>query len=157
MMTGYSAQELQKLSPVDLVAEEEREETRRRLAELRTGERTNYEIVTRYRRKDGSSIWVNTFVSTIPGSENNRPIYIATAIDISDRHKAEGELRRIATYLAEAEKLSHTGCWARNTKTDELFWSPEVWRIFGLHPETTQLSYQVYLDLASSPGRSRQA
>ena len=36
-MIGYTAQELQKLSPVDLVAEEEREETRRRLAELRTG------------------------------------------------------------------------------------------------------------------------
>jgi PAS domain S-box-containing protein len=155
MMTGYSAQELQKLSPVDLVAEEEREETRRRLAELRTGERTNYEIVTRYRRKDGSSIWVNTFVSTIPGSENNPPIYIATAIDISDRHKAEGELRRIATYLAEAEKLSHTGCWARNTKTDELFWSPEVWRIFGLHPETTQLSFQVYLDLVHPEDRAK--
>ena len=93
-MIGYTAQELQKLSPVDLIAEEEREEARRRLAELRTGERANYEVVTRYRRKDGSPIWVNTFVSTIPGGENSPPIYIATAIDITDRHKAESELRR---------------------------------------------------------------
>ena len=153
-MIGFTAQELQNLSPVDLVAEEEREPTRRRLDELRTGERTNYEVVTRYRRKDGASIWVNTFVSTIPGGENSTPIYIATAIDISDRHKAESDLRRITTYLAEAEKLSHTGCWARNTKTGELFWSQEEWRIFGLHPETTQLSYQVYLDLVHPEDRA---
>ena len=153
-MIGYTAQELQKLSPVDLMAEEEREGARNRLAELRRGKRANYEVVTRYRRKDGSLIWVNTFVSTILGAENSPPIYIATAIDITDRHKAESELRRFATYLAEAEKLSHTGCWARNTETGELFWSQEEWRIFGLHPETTQLSYQVYLDLVHPEDRA---
>jgi PAS domain S-box-containing protein len=153
-MIGYSAQELQKISPVDLVAEEEREATSRRLAELRTGERVNYEVVTRYRRKDGSSIWVNTFLSTIPGSKNSPPLHIATAIDITDRHKAESELRRIATYLAEAEKLSHTGCWAMNTKTGELFWSQEEWRIFGLQPEMTKLSYQVFLDLVHPEDRA---
>ena len=153
-MIGYTAQELQKLSPVDIISEEEREGASRRLAELSTGKRANYEVVTRYRRKDGSPIWANTFVSTIPGGENSPPIYIATAIDITDRHRAESELRRFATYLAEAEKLSHTGCWAMNTKTGELFWSEEEWRIFGLHPETTQLSYQVYLDLVHPEDRA---
>jgi PAS domain S-box-containing protein len=153
-MIGYTAQELQKLSPVDLVAEDEREATSHRLAELRTGERANYEVVTRYRRKDSSSIWVNTFLSTIPGSKNSPPLHIATAIDITDRHKAESELRRFATYLAEAEKLSHTGCWAVNTKTGELFWSQEEWRIFGLQPETTKLSYQVFLDLVHPEDRA---
>src|SRR5262245_15817433 len=44
-MVGYSAQELQTLSPVDLVAEDEREAARRRLAELREGKRANYEVV----------------------------------------------------------------------------------------------------------------
>lgn len=153
-MIGYTAQELLKLSPVDIISEEEREGASRRLAELSTGKRANYEVVTRYRRKDGSPIWANTFVSTIPGGENSPPIYIATAIDITDRHKAESELRRFATYLAEAEKLSHTGCWAMNTKTGELFWSEEEWRIFGLHPETSQLSYQVYLDLVHPEDRA---
>src|SRR5262245_52626281 len=153
-MIGYTAQELQKLSPVDLIAEEGREEARHRLAELRDGNRVNYEVVTRWRRKDGSPIWVNTFVSTIPGGDKSAPIYLATAIDITDRHKAESELQRFATYLAEAEKLSHTGFWARNTKTDELFWSHEEWRIFGLDPETTQLSYQVFLDLVHPEDRA---
>jgi PAS domain S-box-containing protein len=153
-MIGYTAQELQKLSPVDLMAEEEREGAGLRLTELREGKRANYEVVTRWRRKDGSPIWVNTFVSTIPGGENSPTIYLATVIDITDRHKAESELRRFATYLAEAEKLSHTGCWARNVKTGELFWSQEEWRIFGLDPTKTQLSYQLFLDLVHPQDRS---
>jgi PAS domain S-box-containing protein len=151
---GYTAQELQELSPVDLMAEDEREGARHRLAELRGGKRANYEVVARYRRKDGSPIWVNTFVSTIRGGENTPPIYLTTAIDITDRHKAESDLRRFATYLAEAEKLSHTGCWAMNTKTGELFWSQEEWRIFGLDREVTQLSYQVFLDLVHPDDRA---
>jgi hypothetical protein len=64
------------------------------------------------------------------------------------RGSASGDLRRTATYLAEAEKLSHTGCWARNTGTGELFWSEEEWRIFGLDPATTKISYGLFL----SPG-----
>ncbi|HEY1362161.1 MAG TPA: PAS domain S-box protein [Xanthobacteraceae bacterium] len=153
-MTGYTGQELQKLSPVDLVAEEEREGALHRLAELREGERATYEVVTRWRRKDGAPIWVNTFVSTVPGGENSTPVHLATAIDITDRHKAEIDLRRYATYLAEAEKLSHTGFWAWNTATGELFWSQEELRIFGLDPETTQLSHQVLLDLVHPEDRA---
>ncbi len=63
-------------------------------------------------------------------------------------------MRRSATYLAEAEKLSHTGCWARNTKTGELFWSPEEWRIFGLDPATTQLSHQMFIELIHPEDRA---
>lgn len=115
-MLGYSAEELRKLSPADLMPEEEREAARTRLLELRDGKHSNYEVVTRYRRKDGTIIWVNTFVSTIPGNKSDPPVFLATAIDITDRHHAERELRRTATYLAEAEKLSHTGCWEHKVR-----------------------------------------
>jgi PAS domain S-box-containing protein len=152
-MLGYTAPELQELTPVDLMAEEEREGARQRLAELREGKLASYEVVMRFRRKDGAPIWVNMFVSTIRAGESTPPIYLATAIDITDRHKAESDLRRFADYLAEAEKLSHTGCWALNTKTRELYWSQEEWRIFGLDPETTHLSYQIFLDLVHSQDR----
>ena len=153
-MLGYTAEELSKLSPTDLMVEEEHESARQRFAELRQGTRSNYEVVSRYRRKDGSPIWVNTFVSTIPGDENREPIYLATAVDITDRYKAETELRRYAAYLAEAEKLSHTGCWARNLKTGEMFWSEEQWRIFDLDQETTRLSYKVFLELIHPEDRA---
>ena len=136
------------------VAEEDRDAGQSRLAELRNGTRKNYEVVTRYRHKNGTPVWVNSFVSTIPGRRANEPIYFSTAIDITDRHKAESDLRRTATYLAEAEKLSHTGFWSRKTKTGELFWSPEEWKIFGLDPATTQMSYKLFLELIHPEDRA---
>jgi PAS domain S-box-containing protein len=72
---------------------------------------------------------------------------IGAAAEVTDRVYAEQALKRSEFYLAEAEKISHTGCWARNTATAELFWSQEEWRIFGLDPKKAELSYQVFLNL----------
>ena len=108
-MVGYSAQELLALSPVELMMEEEREAGRRRLAELREGKLAAYEVVTRYRRKDGLPIWVNTFVSTIPGSEGQSPIFLATAIDITDQRKAESDLADAQAELAHVARLTTMG------------------------------------------------
>ena len=127
-----------KPDPADLLHEEERRSGRGRFAALVSGERSQYESVTRFRHKSGAPVWVNSFVSTIPGNDENPPVYFSTAIDISARHRAETELRRTATYLAEAEKISHTGFWSQKIGTGEVFWSPEEWKIFGLDPATTQ-------------------
>ncbi|MGC1623040.1 MAG: PAS domain-containing protein, partial [Pseudolabrys sp.] len=72
---------------------------------------------------------------------------IGAATEITDRVYAERALKRSEFYLAEAEKISHTGCWARNPTTGELFWSQEEWRIFGLDPKNTELSYQMFLNM----------
>src|SRR5438093_9845337 len=39
--------------------------------------------------------------------------------DISQRKRAEEELRRSETYLAEGQRLRHTGSWARNVSSEE--------------------------------------
>src|SRR5215469_12096767 len=52
---------------------------------------------------------------------------------ITDRKRAEAALRRSEAYLAEAQRLSHTGTWAFN-KTETLYWSEETYRIVGLDP-----------------------
>jgi PAS domain-containing protein len=73
--------------------------------------------------------------------------------DVSDRVQAESELGRSAAYLVEAEKISHTGCWARNPTTGTLFWSQEEWRIFGPDPKTTKLSYAMFLQMVHPEDR----
>jgi PAS domain S-box-containing protein len=45
-------------------------------------------------------------------------------------HRTE-DLRRSESYLAEAQKLTHTGSWAWNVRTGLLFWSQEIYRIYG--------------------------
>ena len=53
-----------------------------------------------------------------------------------ERKHAEDKLRRNETYLVEGERLSHTGSWALNVYSGEVFWSQEVYRIFGLDSGT---------------------
>jgi PAS domain S-box-containing protein len=63
-----------------------------------------------------------------------------TFADVTERRRKEDELRRSEAYLAAGERLSHTGSWALNVSTGDLFWSQEVFRIFGLDPATTKPS-----------------
>ena len=53
----------------------------------------------------------------------------------ADRARVEAELRRIEAYLEEGQRLTHTGSWAWSVASREnVYWSPEQYRIFGLDP-----------------------
>ncbi|MBY5705751.1 PAS domain S-box protein [Rhizobium leguminosarum] len=57
--------------------------------------------------------------------------------DVSERRRAENDLRRSQeAYLAEAQKLSHTGSFVWNLSSGELLWSDETFRIFGVGSRT---------------------
>src|SRR4029077_1393121 len=66
-------------------------------------------------------------------------------MDITERHVAEEAIRRSEAYLAEAQRLSHTGSFGWNVSTDENFWSDETFRIFEFAP-ASKLSLQMILD-----------
>src|SRR3984957_19839866 len=50
--------------------------------------------------------------------------------------RAEEALRRSEAYLAEAQKLSHTGSFGWDVSSGEINWSRETFRIFGYEPAT---------------------
>jgi PAS domain S-box-containing protein len=53
-----------------------------------------------------------------------------------ERKLAHDALRRSEAYLAEAQRLTHTGSWARDASAYKvLYWSEETFRILGLHPQ----------------------
>jgi PAS domain S-box-containing protein len=55
---------------------------------------------------------------------------------VAIQHKlAQEKLQRSEAYLAEAEKLTHTGSWAWDVRAQKvLYCSDEMFRIFGLNP-----------------------
>jgi PAS domain S-box-containing protein len=65
---------------------------------------------------------------------------------LTERRRAEEELRRSEAYLAEGQRISHTGSWGWNVATGELFWSREHFRICGFDPETAKPSYPMFLE-----------
>jgi PAS domain S-box-containing protein len=60
--------------------------------------------------------------------------YVNIRRDVTERERAEASLRRSKRYLSEGQRLSHTGSWAWNLRTGEVYWSEEHYRICGLDP-----------------------
>jgi len=63
----------------------------------------------------------------------------------AERKKAEEALRQSELYLAEAQRLSHTGSFGWDLATGEIHWSDETYRIFECDP-TTKPSVQMVID-----------
>ena len=51
-----------------------------------------------------------------------------------ERRRAEEALRRSEAYLAEAQRLSHTGSFGWDVARGQLYWSRETFRIMGYEP-----------------------
>lgn len=93
------------------------------------------EIEARLRRFDGVYRWF-LFRAT-PSFDDGRVIkWYGTNTDIEERKRVEGALKRSETYLAEAQRLTHTGsCAIDGTSREILYWSEEMFRLFAFDPQ----------------------
>jgi PAS domain S-box-containing protein len=72
----------------------------------------------------------------------------------AERKKAEEALRRSEMYLAEAQRLSHTGSFGWDVASGEMYWSDETYRIFGCD-RAIKPSLEMVLDRTHPEDRSR--
>ena len=68
---------------------------------------------------------------------------VGVSQDVTDRARAEQALKRSQFYLSEGERLAHIGSWAANDLG--IYWSDEVYKIFGLDPKSGAPTVEGYL------------
>jgi PAS domain S-box-containing protein len=73
-------------------------------------------------------------------------LYARHAAEAIERKRAEAALRRSEAYLAEGQALTHTGSWALDVATGNVYWSQEHFRIFGLPPQAIRPTYPAVLE-----------
>ncbi len=81
-------------------------------------------------RADGSEFPVELAVTRIP--LEGPPSFTGHLRDITERKRAEQELRRSQAFLAEAQHLSRTGSFSWRVATDEITWSEQLYRMFQI-------------------------
>src|SRR5947207_1723608 len=72
------------------------------------------------------------------------------------RKLAERARRESEAYLAEAQRLSHTGSWAWAPATGEIrYWSEETYRVLGFDPEPGPPRFETFLERLCSEDQDR--
>jgi PAS domain S-box-containing protein len=104
-MVGYTEQELQQMSYLDITYEEDRPSNRGLAAELWEGKLNPFTFEKRYRRKDGALIWVRTTNSLAPATETKPPFGMAVVEDITERKLVEERLREYEKAVEGLEEM----------------------------------------------------
>ena len=78
------------------------------------------------------------------------------AIAEADQETSRGlETEILVRHLDRSQRLSGTGSWEWRIETDELFWSDQVYSVYGVEPRTFQPTFQAFLDLVHPDDRAK--
>ena len=103
----------------------------------------NQELVIE--RGDGSRLVVMVNVAPLRNAEGTVVGAINCFVDVTDRHEAAQRLRQSERRLAEAQQVAHIGSWERDLGTNQVTWSDEMYRLFGVKADEIGLSYERFL------------
>jgi PAS domain S-box-containing protein len=129
---GYSNQDLENKSIFELNIWDS-EEDRERLTEAlqNTGALNNLE--SRFLHRDGHAI--DVLISGCVVDMQGEAMVVSTIRDISIRKKAEKELMMSRQRLSDLQRLAGLATWSFDTRTEELVWSDEAYRLSGRDPD----------------------
>ncbi|MCT7950573.1 PAS domain-containing protein [Ancylothrix sp. C2] len=93
-------------------------------------------------RLDEEDVW---FSASIVPSSDNTVAWVAR--DISERFRAEENLKKSEANLAAAQRVAHVGNWEWDLDTGKVIWSEETFRIFGLEAADGEPTFANLLQL----------
>jgi PAS domain S-box-containing protein len=123
-----------------------------------------FDATKRIVRPDGEVRYIRCVGAPVTENQSLKK-YVGSALDVTEHELATQELRRREAYLAEAQRLSHTGSWGWKPDGGEIVWSDETYRIFEydragrptldmvfqrIHPHDRALAQQIVEGISSS-------
>jgi len=110
---------------------------------VRTGR--SFDVEYRFVRPDGEVRYVHSHTDLIRDEQGRIRRTFGIAQDITERKRAEEELRQSERQLAEAQCLAHVGSWSCDLQSNALSWSDELYRIFGVDPQDFNPAYEDFV------------
>ncbi len=167
-MIGYSKEEMIGRSMCDFTDKEDKDisgPTREKRWQS-IGESHEFKFIC----KDGSPLWALVNTKSFCDNDGKFTGYVVTLTDITRRKEAEEKLKGTLNNLeklvqeqrtkleeaynsliendrrlTEAQKIAHLGNWDWDLITGKVYWSDELYRIFGLNPQEFSATYDSFL------------
>jgi PAS domain S-box-containing protein len=126
-----------------MFAPHERERAQRYRVQRLAGENVPDQYEFEGVRNDGAPIWLENRVRVVDWE--GAPATQAIVVDITERKQAEDALKESESRLANAQRIAHIGNWDWEIVAGDLYWSDEIYRIFGLEPQEFGATYEAFL------------
>jgi PAS domain S-box-containing protein len=72
---------------------------------------------------------------------------------LAERQAAEGALERAHAGLEDAQEISHVGSWEWDIASNRVTWSDELFRMYGLAPQSVPVTYESFLERVHAEDR----
>ena len=105
----------------------------RQIVDQAAREGANVDLEHRLLMPDGSVKHAHVVLQNV-SAQPGKPEFVGAVTDITERKRAEAELRRAYDHLTEAQRLSQTGSFTSDLERDEHYWSDEFYRICEFEP-----------------------
>jgi PAS domain S-box-containing protein len=118
-----------------------------KILERATRERVGFEWDERFVYPGGEIRDLHVIGHPVLSSSGDLVEFVGTLMDVTAAKQAGEALRRSESYLAEAQKLSHTGSWAWAPATGEIrYISDEACRVLGVDPQSGQPRFETLFE-----------
>src|SRR4051812_48425728 len=159
VLLGVTPADLAGLPLADVVVEHEGSATGARWtpAQAALAGHGGYDRESRLRRPDGTEAVAYISATLVRDPRDAPRFYVVQLFDVTARREEAAQLAAGEAKLAEAQQIARLGSWEWDLASDDVVWSDELYRIYGVRPDRSPGSYGSYLDKVHADDRARVA
>jgi PAS domain S-box-containing protein len=146
-LLGYAPEEIVGKTPFDFMPPDEAERVRNAFQPICRARKPLELLENTLVRKDGRLVTVETSGMPVFAEDGTFRGYMGIDRDVTSRKQAEEALREKEYLLSESQRIGHIGTWSGDPVTNAGTWTPEMYRLFGVSPNTFVPTVDTFLAL----------